>query len=233
MRVTWLGHGSFRIEIGGQVLLLDPWIKGNPAFPEERGDEAIAGATHILITHGHFDHTINAVEVARKTGAPLIGMYEVINTLTAGQEGIEGIGYNRGGTVMAGDVACTLVCASHSSSMNGPDGTLIPTGQECGFMISHGGRTLYAMGDTDIMADWGWMADLHKPDFAIVPIGGFYTMDGARASWGLKRYFTTLKGLIPGHYKTFPALAQSADDLAAGMAPVPVHVLDVMGSVEL
>jgi len=231
MRVTWLGHGSFRIEVGGQVLLLDPWIKGNPSFPEDRGDEAIEGATHILITHGHFDHTANAVEVARKTGAPLIGMYEVINVLTAGEDGIEGIGYNRGGTVMAGDVACTLVAASHSSTMNGDDGP-IPTGQECGFMISHGGRTLYAMGDTDIMADWEWMAALHKPDFAIVPIGGHFTMDGARAAWGIKRYFD-FKAVIPGHYKTFPLLAQSADDLAAGIAPVPVHALDVMGSVDL
>lgn len=233
MRVTWLGHGSFRIEVGGQVLLLDPWIKGNPAFPEERGDEVIAGATHILITHGHFDHTVNAVEIARRTGAPLIGMYEVINALTDGEEGIEGIGYNRGGTVMAGEVACTLVQASHSSTMNGPSGEIICTGQECGFMIAHGGRTLYAMGDTDIMADWEWMAELHRPDFAIVPIGGHFTMDGARASWGLKRYLPSLKSVIPGHYRTFPLLAQSADSLVEGMAPVPVHVLEVMGSVDL
>ena len=231
MRVTWMGHGSFRIEVGGQVLLLDPWVTGNPVFPDDKIDEIVGGATHILITHGHFDHTQDAVMIAKKTGAPLIGMYELINALTA-EDGVEAIGYNRGGTVMAGDVACTLVAASHSSTMGGEDG-LIPTGQECGFMISHAGSTLYAMGDTDIMADWGWMAELHKPDYAIVPIGGHFTMDGKRAAWGLNKYFTTLKGLIPGHYKTFPLLAQSADDLVTGMAPVPVHVLDVLGSVDL
>jgi len=230
MRVTWMGHGSFRIEVGGQVLLLDPWVSGNPVFPGERTEEAIAGATHILVTHGHFDHTQDIVDIARRTGAPIMGMYELINAL-AGDTGIEAIAYNRGGTVMAGEVACTLVQASHSSTMNGEDGPIC-TGQECGFMIAHGGRTLYAMGDTDIMADWEWMAELHKPEFAIVPIGGFYTMDGARAAWGLKRYFD-FKAVIPGHYRTFPALAQSADDLIAGIAPVPVHVLDVMGSVEL
>jgi len=231
MRVTWMGHGSWRIEVGGQVLLLDPWVTGNPVFPDDKVDEIIAGATHILITHGHFDHTQDAIEIAKKTGAPILGMYELINVLTEGTD-VEGVGYNRGGTAMAGDVACTLVAASHSSTMGGENG-LIPTGQECGFMISHAGSTLYAMGDTDIMADWAWMAELHDPDWAIVPIGGFFTMDPKRAAWGLKKFFPGLKGVIPGHYKTFPALAQSADDLVTGVAPVPVHVLDVLGSVDL
>ena len=232
MRITWMGHGSFRIEMGGQVLLLDPWLTGNPVLPEDKHDEATAGATHILLTHGHFDHTTDAVTLARKTGAPILGMYELVNALTEGEDGVEGMAYNRGGTIMAGDVACTLVAASHSSTMGGDNG-LIPTGQECGFMISHAGRTIYAMGDTDIMADWGWMAELHNPEIAIAPIGGHFTMDGARAAWGLKRFFPGLKGVVPGHYKTFPLLAQSADDLITGIAPVPVHVMEVMGSVDL
>lgn len=230
MRITWMGHGSFRIDMGGQVLLLDPWVSGNPVFPDDKVDEITEGATHILVTHGHFDHTQDVVEIAKKTGAPILGMYELINALAG--DGVEGVGYNRGGTAMAGEVACTLVAASHSSTMAG-EGGLIPTGQECGFMISHAGRTLYAMGDTDIMADWAWMAALHDPEIAIVPIGGFYTMDPKRAAWGLKKYFPGLKGVVPGHYKTFPALAQSADELITGIAPVPVHVLDVLGSVDL
>ena len=231
MRITWMGHGSFRIDIGGQVLLLDPWVTGNPVFPDDKVDEIITGATHILVTHGHFDHTQDVVEIAKKTGAPLLGIYELINHLSTVGD-VEGIAYNRGGTAMAGDVACTLVAASHSSTI-GTETGLAPAGQECGFIISHAGRTIYAMGDTDIMADWAWMAELHDPEIAIVPIGGFYTMDPKRAAWGLKKYFPNLKGVIPGHYKTFPALAQSADDLITGIAPVPVHVMDVLGSVDL
>lgn len=231
MRVTWMGHGSFRIEVGGQVLLLDPWVSGNPVFPDDKRGEAISGATHILVTHGHFDHTQDVVAIAKETGAPMLGMYELINHLSA-EDGVEGIGYNRGGTVMAGDVAVTLVAASHSSTMGGENG-LIPTGQECGFMISHGGRTLYAMGDTDIMADWQWMAELHDPEVAIVPIGGHFTMDGKRAAWGLKKYFPNLKGVIPGHYRTFDALAQDAESLKAGLPGVAVHEMDVMGAVDL
>ena len=77
------------------------------------------------------------------------------------------------------------------------------------------------------------MAELHKPDFAIVPIGGHFTMDGKRAAWGISKYFSTLKGVIPCHYKTFPLLAQDANDFIAGMGGVPVHELEVGGSVDL
>ena len=43
MKIIWLGHSSFRIETGDEVLLIDPWLRGNPSFDESRFDEAIAG----------------------------------------------------------------------------------------------------------------------------------------------------------------------------------------------
>ena len=230
MRVTWMGHGSFRIEAAGQVLLLDPWVDGNPVFPAECTGEITKDATAILLTHGHFDHTKDCADLAKQTGAPLYGMYELVNWFTA-MDGVEGTGLNRGGTVKIGDVAVTLVAASHSSSVASNNGAVY-MGQECGFMIAAEGKTLYAMGDTDIMADWAWMAELHQPDCAIVPIGGHFTMDGARAAWGCRKFFD-LKSAIPGHYKTFPLLTQDADTFVEGMNPVPVHVLDVMGSVDI
>lgn len=230
MKLTWMGHGSFRIEVAGEVLLLDPWITGNPVLPADRADEVTAGATQILLTHGHHDHTADCADLSKRTGAPLIGMYELVNWFTA-IDGVEGTGANKGGTLRLGDVAVTLVAASHSSSVASDSGPVY-TGMECGFMIEGEGKTLYAMGDTDIMADWAWMSELHKPDHAIVPIGGHFTMDGTRAAWGCSRFFE-FKSVIPAHYKTFPLLAQSADDFVAGMGSVPVHVLDVMGSVEL
>lgn len=230
MRIIWLGHGSFRIEIAGQVLLLDPWISGNPSFPDARAAEALDGATAILLTHGHFDHTQGCAEIAKERGLHLYGMYELVNWFTA-IPGVEGTGFNKGGTVRIGDVAVTLVAASHSSSVQTDNGAAY-VGQECGMMIEGEGRTLYAMGDTDVMADFAWMAELHRPDFAIVPIGGFYTMDGTRAGWACRKYFD-LKAAIPGHYRTFPLLAQSADDFVEAMRPVPVHVLEVLEGVDL
>ena len=93
MKIIWLGHSGFRIETGDQVLLVDPWLRGNPSFDEARFDEAIAGATHILVSHGHGDHSSGAAEIARATGAPVVGIYDWA-TWVGETEGIEVIGFN-------------------------------------------------------------------------------------------------------------------------------------------
>ncbi|MDT8343175.1 MAG: metal-dependent hydrolase [Thermohalobaculum sp.] len=231
MKVTWLGHASFRIETGGQVLLLDPWLRGNPAFPEARFDEAVKGATYILVTHGHGDHASGAAEIAKRTGATIVGIYDWV-TWVAGAEGVEGIGMNKGGTVDLGGVKVTMVNAVHSASATGPDGAPVYTGTESGFMIASGEVTLYVAGDTDVMADMGVFQDLHHPTHAILPIGGHFTMDATRAAYACKKFFD-FKGVIVSHYRTFPLLAQSADAFRAMVAPVTVHAPEVMQSVTL
>ena len=74
MRLTWLGHSGFRLEIGDQILLIDPWFTGNPVFPEDRRAEAISGATHILLTHGHGDHSGDTLAIAKELGVPVVGL---------------------------------------------------------------------------------------------------------------------------------------------------------------
>ena len=74
MKIIWLGHGSFRFEIAGKVLLLDPWLTGNPMLSEDQHDPATKGATHILLTHGHFDHVVDVLDLARKLDVPVIGL---------------------------------------------------------------------------------------------------------------------------------------------------------------
>lgn len=208
MKIIWLGHSGFRIEIADQVLLVDPWLRGNPSFDEARFDEAIAGTTQILISHGHGDHSGNAVEIAKATGAPLVGIYDWISWVTEA-EGVEGVGFNKGGTVTFGDVAVTMVNACHSSSVV-VDGMPVYSGAEAGFMIAGEGKTIYFMGDTDVMADMAIFAELHAPDIGIVPIGGHFTMDPPRAGFACRKFFD-FKTIIPCHYRTFPLLAQNAD----------------------
>ena len=70
MKITWLGHSGFRIEIAGAVLLVDPWLTGNPSFPADQTQAATDGATHILLTHGHGDHASNAQAIAAAEKAP-------------------------------------------------------------------------------------------------------------------------------------------------------------------
>ena len=211
MKITWLGHSGFRIEIGDQVLLVDPWLAGNPSFPEARRGEAIAGATHVLVSHGHFDHAGDAVAISAETGAPLVGIYDLMSHLEASQ-GATVIGFNKGGTVHLGDVSVTMVTAVHSSSMAGEGGPVY-AGAEAGYMISHGGRTIYFSGDTDVTADMGVMQDLHAPEIGILSCGGHFTMDMARAAYAARAFFR-FRTVIPCHYRTFPLLAQSAQPLA-------------------
>ncbi|MFD2739082.1 metal-dependent hydrolase [Sulfitobacter aestuarii] len=230
MNIIWLGHGSFRIEIEDQVLLIDPWLHGNPMLEEAQHGTAIDGATQILVTHGHFDHTDDIAEVARRCGAPVAGMFELMAWLEG--KGVENAtGFNKGGTIHCGKVAVTMVPASHSSSVTG-DAVPVYTGAETGFMIRGEGRTVYFSGDTTIMADMEWMGDYHKPDIGILSAGGFYTMDMKAAAYAAKRYFD-FTTVIPCHYRTFDALAQNADDLIAGLPDVEVIEPQVMQPIEL
>ncbi|MEM9757176.1 MAG: MBL fold metallo-hydrolase, partial [Pseudomonadota bacterium] len=91
MRYIWLGHASVRLEIAGQVLLIDPWT-GGPTFPADRRDEALAGATAILVTHGHFDHATGVPELAQELGVPVYGIADLIGWW-ADTTDIEGVGF--------------------------------------------------------------------------------------------------------------------------------------------
>ncbi|MEM7318542.1 MAG: metal-dependent hydrolase [Pseudomonadota bacterium] len=230
MKIIWLGHGSFRIETSGLVMLIDPWLTGNPSLLEEQHDTAVAGATHILLTHTHFDHVIDVLPLAKKLGVPVVGQYDLMG-YWGEAEGLETVGFNKGGSVSLGDVKLTMVPASHSSTFSTPDG-LRTGGSEVGYMIRAEGRTLYFSGDTDIMADMDWMGDYYKPDFGILSAGGLFTMDMNAAAYAAKRYFE-FKAVIPCHYKTFPLLEQSAQDLIDGLPGVDVIEPVVMDAITL
>lgn len=230
MKLTWLGHSGFRLELEDAVILIDPWLTGNPSFSEDRRDEAIRGATHILFTHGHGDHTGDTLAIAKELSIPVVGIYDLVSFWQA-SEGIEGTGFNKGGTVDLGGARVTMVNASHSSSMEGKDGPIY-AGHEGGYMIAGEGHVIYVSGDTDIMADMEWMADLHKPDIGILCAGGHFTRDMQRAAYAAKRYFD-FKTVIPCHYKTFPLLAQDAAPLREALPDVEVLTPEVMEVVEL
>ncbi|WP_406648821.1 metal-dependent hydrolase [Aliisedimentitalea scapharcae] len=230
MKIIWLGHGSFRLETEGQVLLIDPWLTGNPVLGEDQHEAAVSGATHILLTHTHFDHVVDVLDLARTLAVPVVGQYDLMGHWSE-SEGIDTIGFNKGGTVDLNGVKVSMVPASHSSTFNTPEG-LRTGGTEVGFMIRAEGKTVYVSGDTDIMADMEWMGDYYKPDIGILSAGGHFTMDMAGTAYAARRYFD-FKTVIPCHYKTFPILEQSADVLKQGLPGVDVIEPDVMTAIEL
>lgn len=215
MQITWLGHSGFRIQIEEAVLLIDPWLNGNPMFPAARRAEALAGATHILLTHAHGDHAGEALAIGEETGAPIACIHELSEWL--GAQGAQTIGFGKGGTLALNGAKVTMVNATHSASIDFTGQGLTPGGSAAGFMIAGEGHTIYVSGDTDIMADMAWMGELHNPDIGILSCGGHYTMDMERAAWAARKYFK-FHVVIPCHYRTFPLLAQDATALRAGLS---------------
>ncbi|SLN58791.1 metal-dependent hydrolase [Aquimixticola soesokkakensis] len=229
MKIIWLGHGAFRFEIGNEVLLVDPWITGNPSIRDDQVAQAITGTTAIFISHGHGDHTGDAARLSGELGVKVYTIVELANYWKS--KGVDAQGFNKGGTITLDGVAVTMVSASHSSSMpteNGP----IYGGTEAGFMIAGEGKTIYFSGDTDVMADMMVFEELHHPQIGILSAGGHFTMDMARATYAAKRFFN-FETVIPCHYRTFPMLEQNADKMKEGLPGVQVIEPEVLQAIEL
>jgi L-ascorbate metabolism protein UlaG (beta-lactamase superfamily) len=229
MKIIWLGHASFRIEIEDQVLLIDPWLVGNPLFKGHDRAAAINGATAVLITHAHGDHASEAEEIARELSVPIACIAELGDIWE--MAGVKTVGFNKGGTIKLGKVAVTMVNAVHSSTLDFKGG-MSPAGAEAGYMIAGEGHTIYVSGDTDVTSDMALWNELHAPDIGILNCGGHYTMDMKRAAFAVKKFFA-FETVIPSHYRTFPLLAQDASELKTGLPGVKVIEPEVMKAITL
>ena len=229
MKLIWLGHGGFRLETGSTTLLIDPWLTGNPMLSEAQAAAATEGATHILLTHAHFDHVADVLGLAKHLGLSIIGQYDLMG-YWGETEDVKTIGFNKGGTITVDETRISMVPASHSSTFSTRDG-LRTAGSEVGYMIAAEGHMIYVSGDTTIMADMDWMGDYYKPDIGILSAGGHFTMDMKGAAYAAKRYFN-FTHVIPCHYRTFPLLEQSAQDLIEGLPGVTVIEPEVLTAIE-
>ncbi|MYZ48713.1 metal-dependent hydrolase [Propylenella binzhouense] len=222
MKITWFGHSAFRVEIADAVILIDPFLSGNPTFEGDLTDASL-GCTHVLLTHGHDDHVGDAAMICDSTGAQLVGSFEVCMWLS-GQGAANINPGNHGGTVDCGPFTVSLVNALHSSSTI-KDGRPVYLGNPLGLVVKAPGEpVLYHMGDTEIFGDMALIDEIHRPEIGIVPIGDRFTMGARTAAMACRRYFH-FRHVIPAHYATFPLLDQSAEAFVREMGEDGAKVL--------
>ena len=217
MKLVWLGHSAFRIETGSDVILIDPFLSGNPSFAGQDLKAATRGVTHILLTHGHGDHVGDTAAIARETDATVVANADLATWL-ARNHGVKKVEPgNTGGTIRTGGFSVTFVNALHSSATVTEDGVSHALGNANGLMLHfEDDPSLLHMGDTDIFSDMALINELHKPEIGIVPIGDRFTMGGAVAALACRRYFS-FNTVIPCHYGTFPIIDQTADAFIEAM----------------
>lgn len=195
MKITYYGHSCFGIEVNGKHLLFDPFITGNELA--KNIDINSIKCDYMLISHGHGDHVGDAVAIAKRTGAQVISCYEIVEWMK--KQGVEnGHPMNIGGKwpFDFGYVKC--VVAVHSSIM--PDGSY--GGNPMGFIIESSAGNFYFAGDTALTYDMKLIGEYRSGlDFAILPIGGNFTMGVDNAV--IAAEFIKCDKIIGMHYDTF------------------------------
>lgn len=242
VEVLWLGHATTRItSTTGKVIVIDPFLTKNPKAPEKYRDlKALGKVDLILVTHGHGDHARDLGELAHLTGATVVANWEY--ALQLGKIGLididKAIGMNKGGTVapIGRGIKIHMVPAEHSSSVDllnlgllTPDSNhrFLAGGVPVGYVVElENGFKIYHSGDTDVFGDMALINKFHRPDLALVCIGGHFTMGPERAAYAVRELIKP-KQVIPIHYGTYPVINRTPEEFKAALGDAPINVLDV------
>jgi L-ascorbate metabolism protein UlaG (beta-lactamase superfamily) len=210
--IRFHGHSTVQLSIEGHSIIIDPFITGNAAAATKLADIQVE---YILLTHGHADHILNAVELAKQSDATIIATHELATYV--GWQGVKSIGMNLGGSIKLPFGKVKMTHAFHSSGVILDDKQqIVYMGMPGGFIIELGGKTVYHAGDTGLFGDMKMLGELHDIDLAFLPIGDLFTMGPEdaliAAEWVRADY------VVPIHFNTFPPIQQDGDAFVARLA---------------
>jgi len=204
MEIRFLGHACFELTEGEARVLIDPFLTGNPRAAAAAAD---VDPTHILLTHGHADHLGDTVDIAKRTGAPVIGQPELVDEISG--KGVENVvDPNIGGTVELPGGWVRMVPAWHTAVT--PDGT---PHTPAGLVVRLGETTVYHLGDTCLFSDLALPGRRDELDVALMCVGGHYTMDRHDAVEAAR--LVGAREVIPCHYDTFPPIETDVEGFKA------------------
>ena len=190
--VTFLGHSTFSIQHGSYLILIDPFLTGNPQATTSAAD---LNPTHIVLTHGHGDHVGDTVDIAKRTGAQVIANFEICEWLQ--KQGVSNVHPQHIGGGFNHDFGrLKLTTALHGSML--PDGS--NGSMPAGLLFSLDGTTIYHAGDTGLFSDMRLIGEAGI-DLAILPIGDNFTMGPEDALRAVE--FLGPKQVVPCHFDTF------------------------------
>ena len=223
IKYTYYGHASFLLDDGTSKVLTDPFLTGNP-LAAIQADEV--ECDYILLTHAHGDHLGDAPAIAKRTGAMVLGIPEVLDVCLQAESDIKTHGMNIGGSIKLPFGKVRMTIALHSSGVAG--------GIACGYVIHIGDINVYFAGDTALFSDMKLIGQKDPLDYAVLPIGDNYTMGLEDAA--LAAQWLNTRNVIPVHYNTWPVIAQEAKrykEVTEGMTRAAVHVIEPGGTLEL
>ena len=193
MKITFYGHASLGIEVGGKHIIVDPFITGNPLASVI--DINTLKADYILLTHAHGDHVLDVEAIANRTEATIVSNAEIASYYA--KLGLKAHPMNHGGSWNFDFGKVKYVNAVHSSSF--PDGSY--GGNPGGFVIEGEHKNIYIAGDTALTMDMKLIPLRTKLDLAILPIGSNFTMDVEDAI--IASDFIECDKILGYHFDTF------------------------------